>query len=49
MRKSKLTESCQRRFLKALADTRRVGAMTPMPYGLGDAELAVDEEEAWTL
>lgn len=26
MRKSKLTEACQQRFLKALADTRRVGA-----------------------
>lgn len=26
MRKSKLTETCQKRFLKALADTRRVGA-----------------------
>ena len=24
--RSKLTESCQKRFLKALADTRRVGA-----------------------
>jgi hypothetical protein len=23
--------------------------MTPMPYGISDAELAVDEEEAWTL
>ena len=23
--------------------------MTPMPYGLGDAEIAVDEEEAWML
>ena len=26
MRKSKLTEACQKRFLKALAETRRVGA-----------------------
>jgi hypothetical protein len=26
MRKSKLTETCQKRFLKALTDTRRVGA-----------------------
>jgi hypothetical protein len=23
--------------------------MPPMPYGIGDAELAADEEEAWTL
>ena len=23
--------------------------MTPMPDGIGDAELVVDEEEAWTL
>jgi hypothetical protein len=34
--------------------TSRVGQtpmtpMTPMPNGLGDAELAADEEEAWTL
>jgi hypothetical protein len=26
LRKSKLTESCQKRFLKALAESRRVGA-----------------------